>query len=176
MWKSLGAATEMVLEGLCALGLLVSQTSQFEPLILLDLLEIRLIHVAAPCHALAQLERPATREDLRNEVQLVVTDRSTLTGDRDYGVFSAQTWRLADLGAKHAMLKAGLGWGSMPEHLVTEDLQAGRLKRILASPAGEDDAIALPLCAAYRRIAPPGPAGRWFLGHLQDRLRPGREK
>ena len=52
-----------------------------------------------------------------------------LSGDRDYGVFSPKTWRLADLGAKHAMLKAGLGWGSLPrppgwhrgigQHLIT---------------------------------------------------------
>lgn len=166
----LGAATEMVLEGVCAFGLLIAQTSQFEPLILMNLLDIRLIHVAAPCHALAQLPQPVTREDLRSQVQLVVTDRSTLTGDRDYGVLSAQTWRLADLGAKHAMLKAGLGWGSMPEHLVAEDLQAGRLQRIFTPVDGpaSDDFIALPLCAAYRRVTPPGPAGRWLLQHLRE--------
>jgi DNA-binding transcriptional LysR family regulator len=179
--ESLGAAAERVLNGDCALGLLLAQTSQFEALTLHPLLDIRLIRVAAPCHPLARMDQPVAREDMRREVQLVVTDRSALTGPRDYGVISTQTWRLADLGAKHAMLLAGLGWGSMPEHLVAADLAAGRLKRICARPPREegtdsvlpDDAIVVPLCAAHRRIAPPGPAGRWFLQHLQDRLRPG---
>jgi hypothetical protein len=37
-----------------------------------------------------------------------------LTAGREFGVFSPRTWRLADLGAKHAFLLAGLGWGGMP--------------------------------------------------------------
>lgn len=178
--ESLGAAVELVLNGDCALGLLLAQTSQFDALTLHSLLDIRLVHVAAPGHPLALMDQPVAREDLRREVQLVVTDRSALTDPRDYGVISTQTWRLADLGAKHAMLLAGLGWGGMPEHLVAADLAAGRLKRIyVPAPEGEasldgtlhDDAIVVPLCAANRRIAPPGPAGRWFLRHLQDTLR-----
>src|SRR5208282_3671265 len=93
--ESLGAAAELVLNGTCSIGLLIALTSQFEPLTLINLTDIRLIHVAAPCHGLAQIEGPITRQDLRNHVQLVLTDRSALSGERDYGVFSAQTWRLA---------------------------------------------------------------------------------
>jgi DNA-binding transcriptional LysR family regulator len=128
---------------------------------------------------------------LRDQVQLVLTDRSPLTGDRDYGVFSARTWRLADLGAKHAMLRAGLGWGGMPEHLVAEDIAAGRLKRLHIPPeegaAGEggalgdegappgEESVVLPLCVAYRRAQPPGPAGRWLFRHVRERLKPKAE-
>src|SRR5206468_12282156 len=36
--------------------------------------------------------------------------------------FSANTWRLADLGAKHAFLRAGLGWGGMPVDATKRDL------------------------------------------------------
>jgi len=175
--ESLGAATELVLKGQCALGLLMTFSSEFEPLVRQPLIDIRLIHVAAPSHPLGQLTRPATREELRGQVQLVLTDRSGLTGERDYGVLSSQTWRLADLGAKHAMIRAGLGWGGMPEHLVREDLAAGRLKRIFVphereSEGGFDDSIQLPLCAAYARATPPGPAGRWLLAYLQKALAP----
>jgi DNA-binding transcriptional LysR family regulator len=178
--ESLGAATELVLNGTCALGLLIAFTSQFEPLALHPLIDARLIHVAAPGHPLALVEGPIGRKDLRGQVQLVLTDRSALTGERDYGVLSAQTWRLADLGAKHAMLRAGLGWGGMPEHMVAEDIAAGRLKRIFIPPdqdaAGEggqmgDEGVVLPLCVAYRRAHPPGPAGRWLFRHLQERLK-----
>jgi hypothetical protein len=40
-------------------------------------------------------------------------------------VFRQETWRLTDLGAKHALLVAGSGWGFTPEPAVHEDLAAG---------------------------------------------------
>jgi len=48
----------------------------------------------------------------------VLTDRSPLTEGQDLGVIGSQTWRLADLGAKHMLLKEGIGWGYMPEPMV----------------------------------------------------------
>ena len=169
--ETLGGATELVLNGTCAIGLLLTFGSEFEPLQRQHLLDITLIHVAAPSHPLSRIEGPVPREELRRHVQLVLSDRSGLTGNRDYGVLSSQTWRLADLGAKHAMLTAGLGWGGMPAHLVADDLAAGRLKRItLPADAGGDDLITLPLCSAYHRDRPPGPAGRWLLDHLSEMM------
>src|SRR5438309_8177420 len=53
--------------------------------------------------------------------QLVLTDRSELSQGKEFGVFSANTWRLADLGAKHAFLRAGLGWGGMPVDARSEE-------------------------------------------------------
>ena len=61
------------------------------------------------------------------QVQLVQTDRTPLSEGRDFGVFSPLTWRLADLGAKHAFPKASLGWGHMPLHMVKTDLDSGAL-------------------------------------------------
>lgn len=169
--ETLGGATELVLNGTCAIGLLLTFGSEFEPLQRQHLLGVTMIHVAAPSHPLSQIVGPVPREELRRHVQLVLSDRSGLTGNRDYGVLSSQTWRLADLGAKHAMLTAGLGWGGMPAHMVAEDLAAGRLKRIaIQSDNAGDDFITLPLCSAYHRDRPPGPAGRWLLDHLSERL------
>lgn len=36
-------------------------------------------------------------------------------------------WLPDDLGAKHDFLRAGLGWGHMPAHLVRDDVANGRL-------------------------------------------------
>lgn len=165
--ETLGGASELVLNGTCVIGFLMSFGSEFEALQRRHLLDITLIPVAAPSHPLSQIEGPLSREELRRHVQLVLSDRSGLTGNRDYGVLSPQTWRLADLGAKHAMLTAGLGWGSMPAHLVADDLAAGRLRPLaIQSGTGEDGPIVLPVCTAYRRDRPPGPAGRWLLEHM----------
>jgi DNA-binding transcriptional LysR family regulator len=93
----------------------------------LPVASVPLVVVTAPSHPLAQLKGRVKRDTLSDHVQLVLTDRSGITGNRDQGVYSTMTWRLADLAAKHAMLRAGLGYGSLPSHLVEDDLASGRL-------------------------------------------------
>ena len=65
-----------------------------------------------------------------DHLQLVPTDRSPLTQGRHLGVIGTQTWRLADLGTKHVLLKQGIGWGYMPEHMVREDVEKGALVQL----------------------------------------------
>src|SRR3546814_10490574 len=66
----------------------------------------------------------------RDHVQLVLSDRSRFTEGRDFSVISPRTWRLADLGAKHALLREGIGWGNMPLQLIESDLVSGTLVRL----------------------------------------------
>lgn len=129
------------------------------------LLRVPAVASVAPGHLLAQLPGPISRETAAEHVQLVLTDRSTLTQGRDFGVMSPKLWRLADLGAKLAFLRAGLGWGFMPLHMVAVDLASGALQKIEL----EDHpsiGTAFSMRAVYRRDAPPGPAARWFIGQL----------
>jgi len=94
---------------------------------------------------------------LAQHVQLVLSDRSRLTDGQDLGVVSPKTWRLSDLGAKHAFLLAGRGWGGMPLHLVEADLASGVL--VFLTPEDSDARIHMAMSATYRTDAPPGPAG-----------------
>ena len=80
-----------------------------------------------------------------------------LTAGRDFAVMSPRTWRLADLGAKHALLREGIGWGNMPLPMVESDLFAGTLVR-LALPDGTGGRYRFSVI--WRRDCPPGPAGR----------------
>ena len=75
-----------------------------------------------------------------------------------------QTWRLADLGSKHMLLKEGIGWGYMPEPMVREDLERGRLVQ-LDMREYKDGFIRLH--AIYRTDAPPGPAGSWLIARFE---------
>lgn len=161
--ESLGATAEMVLDGQCQLGLAVALGSESDLLRRAPVTLVELVHVAAPCHALSHLQRPLKGEDLRDHVQLVLTDRSAHTAGHDHGVYATQTWRLADLSAKHALLRAGLGWGSMPLHMVEEDLEAGRLVR-LALEEFRDPANTpkLPASLIWRFDTALGPAGEWL--------------
>src|SRR5271156_5476322 len=163
--QSLGAAAELVLDGTCMIGLLQLFFSDIALLKRFPLLTIDLIPVVAPDHPLAALEGPIDTHVLDRHVQLVLTDRSSLTAGSDYGALSRRAWRLADLGAKHSMLLAGLGWGNMPSHLVQNDIAQGRLKVI--RPTEFDPRVAqLVMCGAYLADHRLGPAGQWMVEHL----------
>jgi hypothetical protein len=92
---------------------------------------IRSIPGTSTCKSSAGVEpEQRARRAPSSCVQLVLSDRSELTKGQDFGVIGVKSWRLADLGAKHALLLAGVGWGNMPEPMVREDLAAERLKQL----------------------------------------------
>ncbi len=162
---SLGAAAKLVVDGSCTLGMLPFVISDLTTLKTFPMLTIDLTPVVAPSHPLAAMQGPIPAEMLHEHVQLVLSDSSDLTAGRDYGVLSSRTWRLADLGAKKSMLLAGLGWGSMPAHLVGEEIDRGQLKAI--EPAGFDPMTArLVLGVAYSAERSLGPAAEWMIDHL----------
>jgi len=162
--EGLGAVTQMVLDRGATLGVAgpLDVVNGGDELVTIAIGSTLLIPVAAPDHPLAQGPNPPGAG--RSHTQLVLTDRSKLTEGRDFAVASAHTWRLGDLGAKHILLKEGLGWGNMPEPMVREDLAAGRLKRLDMPELVE---ARYPLHAIYRGDTPPGPA----TGFLIERLR-----
>src|SRR5579862_980415 len=163
--QSLGAAAELVLDGTCMIGLLPLYFSEMVALKRFPLLTIGLVPVVAPDHPLAALDGPIDTSVLQPHVQLVLTDRSSLTAGRDHGVLSGRAWRLADLGAKHSILLAGLGWGNMPFHMIKDDLAQGRLKVI--RPREFDSRVAqLVMCGAYLANHRLGPAGQWMVEYL----------
>ena len=169
--EALGAVIQPVLDGRCTLaipGALAFVPPQFsqEPL-----LQVPLVHVTSPGHPLASYGRPIPSSELAKHVQLVLTDRSTLSAGKEFGVLSPRTWRLADLGAKHAFLRAGLGWGGMPAELVKSDLARGILVEIVAADSPPKGFV-LSMHAVYRTDTPPGIAARWFIDRLKQGLTP----
>ncbi len=96
----------------------------------------------------------------RGHVQLVIYDRSPLTKGKDFSVTSSHTWRLADLDAKHMLLRAGIGWGVMPLARVKDDLAAGVLVELHMPDLTPFDYA---LDAIYRADTPPGPAATWLI-------------
>jgi len=131
--------------------------------------KIELIPVAVPDHPLARAITAGTITpgESRQHLQLVLADRSPLTQGREFSVLSPQTWRLGDLGAKHSLLKEGLGWGNMPRAMVAADLAAGALVELDLPEAPGDD---YRLRALWRRDAQPGPAARWLIEAFGEAL------
>ncbi len=161
----LGGVAQAVLEGQCSLGVIGSLPLLTPALVTERLLGVEIVFVAAPTHPLAQIRNNIAECDLSQHVQLVLTDRTDLSKGQEFSVFSTRNWRLADLGAKHEFLRAGLGWGGMPLELVQHDLDAGTLVELTLQdrPAR----IPMMMSAAYRASTPPGPAGRWFIEQLR---------
>jgi len=122
--EALGMITQMVLDGTATIG--ISGPLEMAGIERVSVGAVELIPVAAPDHPLAGAGRNPAGAG-RGHIQLVLTDRSSLTQGRDFGVVGPQTWRLADLGSKHMLLKGGIGWGYMPEPTVREDVAAGKL-------------------------------------------------
>jgi len=160
--EGLGAVAEAVLEGRAMFGLSGPLESSTDLLVRGPAGSVKLIPVAHPDHPLAGREK-VTSAEASDHIQLVLTDRSSLTQDRDFGVMAVKTWRLADLGAKHALLLAGLGWGSMPKPMVSDDIKQGRLVK-LAIDAW--DHAQYRFHSVHRRDTPPGPAASWLMERL----------
>jgi DNA-binding transcriptional LysR family regulator len=127
--------------------------------------EVDLIPVAAPHHPLAR--SGVLPGDSRRHLQLVLTDRSPLTEGREFSVLSPLTWRLGDLGAKHALLKEGLGWGNMPRGMVAGDLASGALVEL---DLPEKPGAHYRLSALWRRDTRLGPAASWLVDAFRDGL------
>jgi DNA-binding transcriptional LysR family regulator len=157
--EALGAVPQMVLDGRCQLGI------GGMPLQLPDRLDrqlaghVTMMPVCAPTHPLAQIDGIVPTAALREHLQLVVTDRSPLTAGQDFGVLGLRDWRLGDLHSKQALLRGGLGWGSMPEAMIADDLARGRLVRLRVQ---DGDTLQYPLYALHRTDDQLGPATRWL--------------
>lgn len=164
--EAMGAVTQTVRDGVAGVGLSGPLDLGMDGLERRQVGAVRLVPVAAPSHPLATHRGAVPVAEARRHLQLVLTDRSALTAGRDFAVLAVQTWRLADLGAKHALLLAGIGWGSMPEPMVHDDVAAGRLVR-LKLDAWDN---AYPLHLVHRLTAPPGPASRWLVKRIATAL------
>ena len=166
------AVVRQVLDRRCPVGI-VASLSPAPPLLTSEpLLTVRMAMVVSPQHPLAIHDAPIPTTLLAEHLQLVHTDRSDLQHDRELGLLSPRTWLLAHLGAKLAFLRAGFGFGFMPQHVVEADLASGELVQIFAEETPPDGHV-VAMSAVYRTDSPPGPAGRWLIEHLnQEDARP----
>jgi len=165
--EALGAVAELVASGACSLGIGAEVPKWPSGLERRLLARVVMLHVAARSHPLARRRGPLPGHVVREYVQIVLADRSRHSQDYEIGIFSERRWRVLDLTAKHALLRAGLGWGGMPVHVVADDLAKKRLVRLHIEEAGPQTYEAA-LFAIHRTAEPPGPAASWLIERLGD--------
>ncbi len=170
--EALGGVVQPVLNGTCRIGIMGSLPVVPDELRSESLLDVPFVTVVSPEHPLAKVRAIISKAAAAKHVQLVLTDRTALSDGRNFGVLSPLTWRLADLGAKHAFLQAGFGWGHMPRHMVEEDLKKKRLVTIKVEGFNPKAAsLFLSMHVVYRKETPPGPAGQAFISQLRGESR-----
>nr|WP_211371495.1 LysR family transcriptional regulator [Altericroceibacterium indicum] len=157
--EALGAIPAKVLSGEAIIGIAGPLSSSFKSLDSMSAGSVTLVPVAAPDHPLARMQKIPPGAG-RDHTQLVLTDRSNATEGRDFSVMSATTWRLADLSAKHALLREGIGWGNMPLPMIEADLMAGTLIRLIMP---DHIGGTYRFSGIWRQDHPPGPAADWLL-------------
>lgn len=84
--------------------------------------------VASPAFSAADPSRVKSRREMQAYTQVVVSG----TGGNDYEqsrdlLLGGQRWTVSDFQAKKSIIKAGLGWGGIPEHLMLDELRSGEL-------------------------------------------------
>ena len=165
------AVIEPVLERRCAVGVVGSWSLEPPQLAHERLLSVQVCIVVSSQHPLATYRGPIPTAVLAKHVQLVHIDPADIARNQVSALRSARVWRLSHLGAKLAFLRAGLGFGGLPVHVVEADLASGALVQITLEdlpPAGQ----VIVMSAIYRTDSPPGPAGRWFINYLKQEHAP----
>src|SRR5450755_998721 len=124
--------------------------------------DVRLLPVAASSHPLAKQRGALGTAALSEAVQIIVGEHRhpSERAPEEHGVFSARIWRVVDLATKHALIAAGLGWGNLPEHVVRDDLRAGRLVE-LALEAWPGGPPRRSLLLVWRSGVTLGPVAKW---------------
>jgi DNA-binding transcriptional LysR family regulator len=168
--EALGGVLKLVMESESNLGISGPNSNWPDVIETESLGGIQMIPVAAANHPLAQLQQIRIAE-AREHTQLILTDRSRITEGQHFGVYGTRTWKLTDLDAKHRLLLAGLGWGSMPQHLVENDLAAGTLVRLNLIDRFRSD---YKISVINRIDAPIRPATRWMKNYLCSDLEPAK--
>lgn len=160
----LGDVIDAITSGAADLGVadLAGGTAS-DPLDATHVGHVTLIPVCRPDHPMASVSPPQPTRVLEAHRQVVHTERITNTTDR--GVLASHTWRVTDLEQKHALIRAGLGWGSLPSWMVTSALSTGELHRLRPEP-WPDDGHRIALHAIRLRDRPLGPASSWLRDHL----------
>jgi DNA-binding transcriptional LysR family regulator len=108
---------------------------------------------------------------LAEHIQLTHVNPSDISGAFDVRPKVPRVWRLSQLGAKLAFLRAGFGFGVLPLHAMEADLASGALVEITTENAPRGGRL-IEMWAAYRTDSPPGPAGRWFIDRLKKEHAP----
>jgi DNA-binding transcriptional LysR family regulator len=165
------AVVEPVLDGQCGVGVAGSWSLAPPQLTHERLLTVRVPTVVSSQHPLARHRGPIPAAVAAEHVRLSHIDPADISPTQGFVAGPGRLWRLSHLGAKLAFLRAGLGYGGLPLHMIEADLASGALVQIRLEDGPSEEHVIV-MSAIYRTDSPPGPAGRWFIDYLKQQDAP----
>ena len=98
-------------------------------------------------------------DDLKDSVQVVVRDSSRAPRRQSFGYLAeGRHWYVTDHFTKKEILLAGMGWGRLPEHLITGELASGKLVPLKID--NYQSTMKVNICAARMMDKPFGPVAK----------------
>lgn len=149
---------DLVKRGQAQLGVLMFQGTSIDAIDAYGIGNVKIYQVAAPDHPLARLP-VATEADLRCYHKLAPTSRAHSEPLRHSSIAN-HLWYLSDTSALMQLLKAGLGWAVLPEHLAEDAIKAGELAKINLEE--QKQPYSFPVDLIWHRQTPLGPAASWL--------------
>ena len=164
--EAMAESIDLVRRGECDIGISLLMEGLPNVLNGTVITQTEMIPVVSTKHALAAHEGAIPKSMLQGHTQIVLTNRKSLRSDVDYGVGSSRTWRVVDLRTKKDLIVDGFGFGSLPQHLIKDELAKGAVKRILTAP-WQSDSFRLPLSLITSNERRLGPAGTWLCKQIE---------
>lgn len=128
-----------------------------------SLFDVTLVNVCSPKHELAKLKGKAKDTDLRLYPQIIL--RSTVESSRRAGIINpSNTISVGEFLSKKTLIEQGVGWGSMPEHLVKEDIK--RKDLVITHSA----TVVVPMQIAHKKDRPLGPCGQFLWSEICKKI------
>ena len=153
-FESIAGPWERLMDG--EADLIIHHIDKSDPLLeFLDLFAIALIPVVAPNFLPFPISDSVTPDQMRDHVQCIIRDSARHTAPRDYFVIEgARSWTVSDQLMKKEVILQGMGWGHLPEFLISAELASGALLSIQGKHLRGGT---VELVAARRRNAAHGP-------------------
>lgn len=112
--------------------------------------------VASPQFPPLANQRNLDYADLKGEVQIIVKDSSRKPTEKKIGVLEeGRHWLVNDHYTKKEILLAGMGWGRLQNHLIKDELKAGKL--VPLQIRNYQTSIDVEIRVARKRDTPVGP-------------------
>lgn len=128
MSDALGGSAERLMAGDADLIIATLDGLTAEAVLATPYTTVNIIPVAHPDYGPARSCKRLSNAEMRPYVQVVVagTGQGRYDQSRDL-VPDGLRWTVSDFAAKKEIVLAGMGWGGIPEHLISEELEAGVL-------------------------------------------------
>ncbi len=129
--ESMGGAMARLAQGNVDIALTTETGFSRDRMELVPFTTVRIIPVARPQYPPAKRKAFNTADDMRPYVQVVVADSSSDDSEQTLDVLpEVRHWVVTDIAAKKEIILAGMGWGGLPEHVVSNELKTGEFVRV----------------------------------------------